>query len=174
MNLPIHRSRGPAAFALVLAAVLAAALTGCAPGIASGGDRVPYREGTTYDAPAGGTLYVTLDRPLDETGLTTDLVRRQNLNWVPLGIRGESANATGFVTLPPPEAPEDWEVRLWQTRVIRERPLGDPEGPLSYRLEIELRVDVPASAEGLTRRIRGGVRIEGGETIPIDFLVRAD
>lgn len=155
-------------------ALLVVVLAACAPTAAGDAARVDYREGATYAVPAGSSLFVVLDLTLEEAGLTADALRRMNLTWVPLGIRGDSANASRLVTLPTAEAPEDWDVRLWQARVLRERPLGERDATFSYRLEVELRVDVPTSAEGLIRRIRGQLRMEGGATLPLDFLVRAD
>lgn len=159
---------------LGLAVLLISALAACAPAAGGATARVDYQAESTYVVPAGSTLYVVLDLPLEDAGLTEERVLRAGFNWIPLGIRGDSANAQQLVTLPPPEVPEDWEARIWQSRIVRERPLGEPEGSFAYRLEIEVRVDVPASAEGLVRRIRGQVRIEGGTTLPLDFLVRAE
>ena len=100
-------------------------------------------------------------------------VRNAGLRWIPLGIRGESTNATTLVTIAPPEAPEGWEVRLWQARFVRERPLGDPEGAYAYRLEVDLRVDVPEEAYDLTRRVRVRVLARDGGGANLSFLVRA-
>lgn len=168
-----RRSR-PSPFLTALAAASAFLLASCGP-LASGQDaRVPYVPEATYAVPAGSSLYVTLELPLEEVGLVPADLPGYGFTWIPLGIRGESANAARIVTLPPPDAPEDWSVRLWQARILREVPLADLEGPYAYRLEAEVRVDVPASAEGLVRRVRGQLEIDGGETLPLDFLVRAE
>lgn len=156
------------------AVAIASLLVACAPTAAGAAARVEYRHGATFAVTAGSTLYVTLDLSLEEAGLREEGIRRSDFNWVPLGIRGDSANATRLVSLSSLEAPEGWQVRSWQTRLLRERPLGDREGAFGYRLESELRVDVPASAEGLLRRIRGELVVAGGATLPVDFLVRAE
>lgn len=160
--------------ALLVVALLALALAACAPTASGGVTRADHLPDATHVVPAGSVLYVVVDVPLEETEISVDRVRRAEFTWIPLGIRGESANASRLVNFPPPEAPEDWQVRLWQTRILRERPLGEPEGSFAYRVEAELRVDVPASAEGLVRRIRGELRFADGATLPLDFLVRVE
>ena len=155
-------------------ALLVVALAACGPMAAGDASRVDYRPGATYEVPAGTTLYVAAETPLGETGLTPSMLRRAGLVWIPLGIRGESANASTLVTLGDVQAPEEWQVRLWQVRLVRERPLGERDASPAYRLEAEVRVDVPASAFDLTRRVTARLHVQGGDSLPIDFLVRAE
>lgn len=157
--------------AAALAALLLAAA--CGPLAADDGVRVDYRDGATYSVPAGGTLYVAHVLQLDDVGLSVADVRQAGLRWIPLGIRGQSTSAATLVTVAPPEAPEGWEVRLWQARFVRERPLGDPEGAYAYRLEVDLRVDVPEEAYDLTRRVHVRVVARDGGATTLSFLVRA-
>jgi hypothetical protein len=136
--------------------------------------RAAYREGATYEVPAGGTLFLRSSWSLGELDLTPADVRAANLNWIPLGIRGASANGAPLVTITPPQAPEGWRVRLWEARVVRERPLGaDEDDPPVYRVDVELRVDVPEEAFDLTRRVRTHVVARDGGEATIDVLVRA-
>jgi len=167
---PLHRSL-PARMAL--AAFVAAALTGCGPLVAGDAVRVDYRAGATYDVPAGDTLYVGADLELADLGLTEQDVRDAGLNWIPLGIRGESANALGLIVLAPPEPPAGWEVRLWEIRVVRERPVGRPDAPGVSRVEATLRVDVPESAFDLTRRVSARLAARSGGSTELTFLVAA-
>jgi len=170
-----RRSAGavPAALA-ALAAALILMTAGCAPLAPTEGVRAEFRPGATYEVPAGGTLFLRSSWSLDELGLAPSDVRAANLNWIPLGIRGESANAAPIVTITPPQAPEDWRVRLWEARVVREVPLraGD-DAPAVYRVDVEVRVDVPESAYDLTRRVRTHVVARDGGETTIDVLVRA-
>ena len=168
----MHDPRRPAA-PTPLALLLLLALAACAPLDAGDASRVEYRAGATYPVPADSALYVELDVPLERTGLTTTAIRSVSPTWIPLGITGESANASRLVTLMNVEAPEDWQVRLWRARLVRERPVGERDAPWSYRLELELRVDVPASAYDLTRRVRADLQVRGGERLPVDVLVEA-
>ncbi len=166
---PPPRLRASVAVLLALLAVAA-----CGPLAADDGVRVDYRRGATYAVPAGGTLYLDGTWTLAELDLRPADVRAANLRWIPLGLRGESANAAPLVTITPPEAAEGWTVRLWQVRVVRERPLGEPDGALSYRIELELRVDVPEEAYELTRRVRTRLVARDGGDVQLDFLVRAE
>lgn len=159
---------------LALLAVLALLAAGCAPTTIDDATRVDYREDETFVVPAGDALHVSLDRSLDDVGLTEAGLRRSRLSWIPLGIRGESANAATITTVEGIEAPDDWSVQLWRARVVRERPLGERGAAPDYRLEAEVRVEVPASAAGLTRRVRARLHVQGGEVVPLDFLVRAE
>ncbi len=171
-NVPYGRRRG---LAVLAAAVLVAGLiAGCGPLAADDAGRYDYRQDATYAVPAGGVLYVREELPLAALELEPADVRAQSLNWIPLGIRGESASAVGWITIAPPEAPSGWQVRLWQARIVRERPLGDPEGVYTYRAEIELRVDVPEEAYDLTRRVTARVVARGGGEVPLTFLVQAE
>lgn len=167
MNIP---SRRPFALAVLSLLLLAA----CGPLAAGDATRVDYRNGATYVAPAGSPLVATVELPLARTGLSVAALRRANLTWIPLGIRGESANAARLVSLATIEAPDDWEVRLWQARIVREASMSDREAPPTTRLEAEIRVDVPASAYDLTRRVRAELVVHGGARVPIDFLVEAE
>jgi len=175
-NVPHGRRRGLARLAasVVVAGLIAGLIAGCGPLAADDAARYDYRPDATYAVPAGGVLYVREELPLDALDLEPADVRAQSLNWIPLGIRGESASAVGWITIAPPEAPSGWQVRLWQARVVRERPLGDPEGDDTYRAEIELRVDVPEEAYDLTRRVTARVVARGGGEVPLSFLVRAE
>jgi hypothetical protein len=172
---PVHRSPlfRPRAVRLVLATVVVAALTACGPLATGDAVRVDYRAGASYDVPAGGTLYVTAQLELADLGLTEQDVRDAGLNWIPLGIRGESANALGWIVMTPPEAPADWEVRSWEIRVIRERPVGRPDAPGVSRIEATVRVDVPESAYELTRRVSTRLAVRSGGSYPLSFLVAA-
>jgi hypothetical protein len=161
----------------VLASVLALAwvlaLAGCGPLAADSGARYRYEEGATYDVRAGDTLYVTATYPIAEIGLSEQDVRDARLKWIPAGFRGESANASRLLRAAEPEAPPGWQVRPWQTRMVRERPLGRAQASDQYRLETELRVGVPEGAYDLTRRVRVEVTVQDGDTLHFDFLVRA-
>lgn len=152
---------------------LAATLVGCGPLAAGDARRVDYRAGASYDVPAGSTLYVTADLGLAAFGLDEQDVREAGLNWIPLGVRGESANALGWIVMPPPDAPADWQVRLWEVRVIRERPVGRSDGPAMSRVEATLRVDVPESAFDLTRRVTARLAARSGGSLELSFLVAA-
>jgi len=154
--------------------LLAVLIAGCGPLTADDAARYDYRQDATYAVPAGSVLYVREELPLAALELEPADVRAQSLNWIPLGIRGESASAVGWITIAPPDAPDGWQVRLWQARIVRERPLGDPEGDYTYRAEIELRVDVPEEAYDLTRRVTARVVARGGGEVPLTFLVRAE
>jgi hypothetical protein len=170
------RSRPPRRVRASLAALVAVlALTvGCAPLGPAEGVRAEYRQGASYDVPAGGTLFLRSSWSLGELDLTPADVRAANLNWIPLGIRGESANAAPLVTITPPQAPEGWRVRLWEARVVREVPLGaGDDASAVYRIDVELRVDVPEEAFDLTRRVRTHVVARDGGEATIDVLVRA-
>lgn len=174
----VPRGRRPGATSLaavvLVAGMIAGLMTACGP-LATGTDaRYDYRQDATYVVPAGGVLYVTEELSLSELDLTPTDVRAESLNWIPLGIRGESASGIGWITIAPPDAPDGWQVRLWQSRVVRERPLGDPEGRYTYRIEIHLRVDVPAEAYDLTRRVTARVMTRDGGEVPLTFLVRAE
>lgn len=160
--------------AALLAALLAVLVAGCGPLAADDAARYDYRQDATYAVPAGGVLYVREELSLAELDLTPSDVRAESLNWIPMGIRGESASAIGWIVIEPPEAPSGWRVRLWQARVVRERPLGDPEGVHDYRVEAELRVDVPEEAYDLTRRVTASVVARGGGEVALTFLVRAE
>lgn len=170
-----HRPAGavPAALAW-LAASLLIVTAGCAPLAPTDAVRADLRPDATYEVPAGGTLFLRGSWSLGELDLTPADVRSANLNWIPLGIRGESANATPLVTITPPEAPEDWRVRLWEARVVREVPIraGDDTAAV-VRVDVELRIDVPESAYDLTRRVRTNVVARDGGEVRIDVLVRA-
>jgi hypothetical protein len=172
---PVHRPPLPRfrAVRLALAAIVAAALTACGPLATGDAVRVDYRSGATYDVPAGGTLYVAADLDLADLGLAEQDVRDAGLNWIPLGIRGESANALGWIVMPPPDAPADWQVRLWEVRVIRERPLGRSDGATVSRVEATLRIDVPESAFDLTRRVTARLAARSGGSVELSFLVAA-
>lgn len=174
-NVPHRRRRGSALLAAtVLVAGLIGLIAGCGPLAADDAARYDYRPDATYAVPAGSVLYVREELPLAALDLEPADVRAQSLNWIPLGIRGESASAVGWITIAPPEAPSGWQVRLWQARIVRERPLGDPEGSYGYRVEAELRVDVPEEAYDLTRRVTARVVARGGGEVPLTFLVRAE
>jgi hypothetical protein len=167
---PLSRLR---AARLALAAFFVAALTACGPLAPGDAVRVDYRPGATYDVPAGGTLYVVAELDLDDLGLTEQDVRDAGLTWIPLGIRGESANALGWIVMAPPEAPADWEVRSWEIRVIRERPVGRPDAPGVSRVQATVRVDVPESAFDLTRRVSVRLAARSGGATELTFLVAA-
>lgn len=169
-----RRTAALAAPAVLVAVLVAVLLAGCGPLRADDAARYDYRPDATYAVPAGGVLYVREELPLAALDLEPADVRAQSLNWIPLGIRGDSASAVGWITIAPPEAPSGWEVRLWQARVVRERPLGDPAGGYAYRLEIELRVDVPEEAYDLTRRVTARVVARRSGEAPLTFLVRAE
>ncbi|MDZ7800008.1 MAG: hypothetical protein U5K81_04335 [Trueperaceae bacterium] len=155
------------------AMALTLALAACGPLAADTGPRYPYEEGATYDVRAGDTLYVTATYPIAEIGLSEQDVRDARLNWIPAGFRGESANASRLLRAAEPDAPPGWQVRPWQTRMVRERPLGRTQAADAYRLETELRVDVPEEAYDLTRRVRVELAVQDGDTLDFDFLVRA-
>jgi hypothetical protein len=156
-----------------LAAALVVALAGCGPLAAGDAVRVDYRAGATYDVPAGDTLYVTADLSLADLDLAESDVRAAGLNWIPLGIRGESANALGWIVMAPAEAPPGWDARLWEIRVIRERPLGRADAAGVSRIEATLRVDVPESAFDLTRRVTARFSARAGGSTELTFLVAA-
>lgn len=155
------------------AALFLSVLTACGPLSLGEGTRVDYRSGATYDVPAGDVLYVEARLDLAALDLDERDVAEAGLNWVPLGIRGESANALGWITFAPPEAPQDWQVRLWEIRVVRERPLGREDGPTTSRIEATLRVDVPESAFDLTRRVTARLAARRGGSATLTFLVSA-
>jgi len=166
-NRSIHRS------VLIAAGVaLLVLLAGCGP-LATEGVRVEYRSDATYDVPAGDVLYVEASFDLAAFDLDEEAVRRAGLNWIPLGIRGESANALGWITMAPPEAPEGWEVRLWEIRVVREVPVGRSDAAAVSRVSATLRVDVPESAYDLTRRVRARLAARSGGSTTMSFLVAA-
>lgn len=168
-----HRPSQASSRLVFASLVLAMALAGCIPPGASQESRFPYRSGATYAVPAGEVLYVDARLTLDNVGLDVADVEARSLNWIPMGIRGESASALGWISITPPEAPADWQVRLWTIRVVRERPLGNPDGPASYRVEASLRVDVPESAYDLTRRVSTSLVSREGGRFPLTFLVEA-
>lgn len=170
-------SSSPSAFGpnLVIGFVvvlLASLLPGCGP-LAADGVRADYRSGATYDVPAGGVLYVTGTFDLAAFDLDERDVQSAGLNWIPLGLRGESANALGWITMAPPEAPAGWEVRLWEIRVVRERPIGREGGQATSRVEATLRVDVPEAAFDLTRRVTARLAARSGGSTTMTFLVAA-
>lgn len=169
----LDRRIRPRALRAVAALATLLLVAACGPLAADDGVRVDYRDGATYSVPAGGTLYVAEVLALDDVGLSVADVRDAGLRWIPLGIRGESVSAAQRVTIAPPEAPEGWEVRLWQARFVRERPLGEPQGAYAYRLEVDLRVDVPEEAYDLTRRVRVRVLARDGDGATLSFLVHA-
>lgn len=157
---------------LVTGLVLALLSVGCGP-LETGGVRAEYRAEATYDVAAGDTVFVEATFDLSAFGLEESDVDRAGLNWIPLGLRGESANALGWIVMAPPEAPADWQVRLWEIRVIRERPVGSPDGAATSRVEATLRVDVPESAYDLTRRVRARLAARSGGSVTMSFLVAA-
>lgn len=158
---------------VVLALATAMLLTACGPLAVGDGTRVDYRSGATYDVPAGEVLYVEARFELDAFGLDDKAVERAGLNWIPLGFRGESANALGWIVMSPPEAPEGWMVRLWEIRVIRERPVGSSSAAARSRVEATLRVDVPEAAYDLTRRVTARLSTRDAGDVTMTFLVAA-
>lgn len=172
MSVFLHLLVRPAVRAFVLALVVVA-LSGCGPLSFGEGTRVDYRSGATYQVPAGDVLYVEARLGLSSFDLDEEDVDAAGLNWIPLGIRGESANALGWITVAPPEAPADWEVRLWEIRVVRERPVGREDAPAVSRVEATLRVDVPESAYDLTRRVSTRLVARSGGSVNLTFLVEA-
>lgn len=164
----LHR----AAVALAAASLLWA---GCGP-LAAGGDaRYTYRPDGTYPVTAGETAVVEAEWSLSAAGVSRSELRRRNVNWVPSGFRGDTANAGGWVSLEPSSVPNGWEFTLRQARVVRERELGQRGDDAVYRhfLRVRLSATPPESAHGLTRRLSGDVVVRDGERLPVTFLVQA-
>ncbi len=158
--------------AAILAAVGVLLLAGaCGPLATADVPRFDYRRDATYAVPAGGALNVRWSLDLDAVGLTPGQVEETNLTWIPAGTRAESANvANRLVTLADPQVEDGWQVRLWQARLEREPAAGG----YAYRLDVELRVDVPESAWDLTRRVSGRLAGRAGDGTSFTFLVRAE
>jgi len=151
-----------------------AVLAACGPLATGDSTRFAYERNATYPVLAGQSLFVELEIELEELGLDIEKVTRLATSWIPAGLRGESANATNFLFFEDVEVAEGWQARLWQARVVRERPFNDPEGDLTYRIDITVRVDVPEEAYDLTRRVSGAfVARDGSGSVPITFLVEA-
>lgn len=170
---PSPSPTGPNLVVWILLVLLASVVPGCGPLATGEGVRVDYRSGATYDVPAGGVLYVSGTFDLATFGLDEGDVDDAGLNWIPLGIRGESANALGWISMVPPEVPADWQVRLWEIRIVRERPIGRENAPATSRVEASLRVDVPESAFDLTRRVTARLAARSGGSTTMTFLVSA-
>jgi len=169
-----HRpSKAASMTGIAAMATLALVLASCLPLSAGDTARYDYRSGASYAVPAGGTLYLDASLTLADMGLDAEAVEDRSLNWIPLGIRGESASALGWISITPPDAPAGWQVRLWTIRVVRERPLGRPDDPARYRVEASLRVDVPEEAFDLTRRVSTRLVSREGRDFPLTFLVEA-
>lgn len=172
MSFLFHLLVRPAVRASVFGLVVIA-VAGCGPLSIGEGTRVDYRSGATFEVPAGDVLYVEARLDLASFDLDEKDVDEAGLNWIPLGVRGESANALGWITIAPPEAPAGWEVRLWEIRVVRERPIGREDAPAVSRVVATLRVDVPESAFDLTRRVSARLAARSGGSVNLTFLVEA-
>lgn len=158
-----------AAWALALLSLLVA----CGPLAAGGGARYDYEAGRTYPVPAGEALTLEARWSLSEAGVDRQELDGRDPNWIPEGLRGDSASALTWVDLVEVDAPDGWEVDLRTARVHRERELGErgEDAVYAFDLRVRVRVTPPASAEGLTRRVRAEIAVRGGERLPFDALV---
>ena len=155
---------------LALVAVLLAA-GACGPLATADAPRFDYQRDATYTVPADSAMNVRWSVGLEAVGLTPRRVEDTNLTWIPAGSRSESANvANRLVSLADPQVEDGWQLRLWQARLHRE----EAAGGYAYRLEAEVRVDVPASAWDLTRRVSGRLVGRDGDGESFTFLVRAE
>lgn len=159
--------------ATFVVAGLALLLVACAPGALGGGARADYEAGRTYVVPAGEALTLDARWSAGEAGFDAPTLERRNPSWIPEGLRGDSANAVTWVSLDDVQAPEGWTVDLRSARVHRERELGERGEDAEYALDlrVSVRVTPPASAQGLTRRVRADVTVRDGERLPLDALV---
>ncbi len=156
------------AVALVALALLAA----CGPLAQGDAARVDYARDATYRVPAGSTVFVAFTLDLEAVGLDPETAQRRVRTWIPGGIRSESANASAVVSLRDVETAPGWSAELWQVRLVRERAFQD-EDTVTYRFEGTLRVDVPADAYDLTRRVSGTFDAGEGSTRDVTFLIEA-
>ncbi|MEX2500837.1 MAG: hypothetical protein WD336_00560 [Trueperaceae bacterium] len=160
--------RAAAASFLVVMLLITAA---CGPLAVGDVARVDYRRDATYTVPADSALTASWRVGLDAVGLTPQRVENTSLNWIPAGTRAESANiANRLVTLADPEVDDGWQLRLWQARLYREPAASG----YVYHLDLEVRVDVPADAFDLTRRVSGRIVGRDGDGSAFTFLVRAE
>jgi hypothetical protein len=160
-----------------VALLLAAAVAACAPGASADVNRFDYRDGATYVVPAGTTLFVTAAYDLDDLGLEVRDVARAGLRWIPMGVSGSSASAARLISRTSVDAPDGWEVGVWQTRIERSKPFAqrdDEDAPFDYVLRLTARVAVPSSAAGLTRRVQVEHQARDGNANTLSFLVQAD
>lgn len=156
----------------VLAAFVTVLLAACGPLAQGDAARVDYAPNATYRAPAGTTVFVALELDLEALGLEPEQAERRVRTWIPGGIRSESANASALVSLRDVETAAGWSAELWQVRLVRERAFED-EDVVTYRFEATVRVDVPAEAYDLTRRVSGTFDAGEGATQDVTFLIEA-
>jgi|AACY02.3.fsa_nt_gi hypothetical protein len=169
---PRHRLRPW--LAATLASCTLVLLASCGPASSGSGASYAYTRGATYPVRAGEAISVDLTLSLADLGLDEETADESATTWIPAGLRGESTNASSFILFRDVEVSEGWEARLWQIRVVRARPFNDPAGDLTYSVDATIRVDVPADAYELTRRVSGTlVPRDGGGAFPVSFLVEA-
>ncbi|MDR9390774.1 MAG: hypothetical protein RI554_01945, partial [Trueperaceae bacterium] len=156
----------------LLAALATSLLAACGPLAQGDAARVDYAPDATYRVPAGTTVFVALELDLATLGLEPEQAERRVRTWIPGGIRSESANASALVSLRDVETAAGWSAELWQVRLVRERAFED-EDVVTYRFEATVRVDVPAEAYDLTRRVSGTFDAGEGATQDVTFLIEA-
>ncbi len=172
--MPTHRSRSHVTVLTLATAALTLFLTACGPLAADAGARYDYDRNGSYPVPAGESLLIDLTIDLADLGLDEETVNGLVTTWIPAGLNGESANGAQFVFLEDVTVDAGWEARLWQVRVVRERPFSDPSAERAYRIDATLRVEVPADAYDLTRRVSGTLVARNGDTeYDVTFLVEA-
>lgn len=170
--MPHAPSRSHAATSLLplLSAVLL--IVSCGPMATDAGARYDYERNASYPVLAGEAVLVDVTLDLADLGLDQETVDARVGTWIPAGINGESANAAQLVFLDDVTLAPGWEARLWQVRVVRERPFSDPSAVRTYRIDATIRIDVPADAFELTRRLTGTlIARNAGDGYPVTFLI---
>jgi len=172
--MPTARSRSHLTVLTLFVSTMMLALAACGPLAANGGTRYAYDRNGSYPVVAGESVLVDLTIDLEDLGLDEETVNGLVSTWIPAGLNGESANGAQFVFLEDVTVDAGWEARLWQVRIVRERPFSDPSAERTYRIDATVRVDVPADAYDLTRRVSGALVARSGDVeYGVTFLVEA-
>lgn len=158
----------------LLIAPLLTLLAACAPATEGSTQRspLPWESGQQFELVQGTEVYLGLEYPLAEFGLTP--AKLSGSFWIPTGVNDESADASQRFSLRDVRVPAGWRLELADVRVERtvKTRYGRETGETSYAVKPVLLVAAPQDARLGVTILRGELVARGGESTAIEMPLR--